>query len=145
VSRKTSKGIPRYPNHINSKNEDDIYILSGAEDLVPVAETNGVTQYRPRTEGLFARIERYKTPETDHWKVSSKDGLVSFYGTPSSIAEDPAVMPTRKWAETFSWNRRDKRSFGNIIQYSTKGPEDQGPSLGSALSETHSVCRLHRN
>src|SRR5829696_8108685 len=59
VSRKTSKGIPRYPANISSETEDDVFILSGAEDLVPVAEKEGIMQYRPRTEGLFARIERY--------------------------------------------------------------------------------------
>ena len=50
VSRKTSKGIPHYDE------AKDVFILSGAEDLVPV-ETLGatVTRYRPRTEGLFAQ------------------------------------------------------------------------------------------
>src|SRR3990172_9284438 len=41
VSRKTSKGIPQYPTNVSSKDEDDIFILSGAEDLVPVAEKKG--------------------------------------------------------------------------------------------------------
>src|SRR5215208_6314400 len=57
VSRKTSRGIPRYRNEPGSQHEDDTFILSGAEDLVPVAATGGITSYRPRTEGLFARIE----------------------------------------------------------------------------------------
>jgi hypothetical protein len=35
VTRKTSKGIPRY------RDERDTFLLSGAEDLVPVAETAG--------------------------------------------------------------------------------------------------------
>src|SRR5215208_6325881 len=52
VSRKTSKGIPRYPNNPSPQQEDDTFILSGAEDLVPVSDTNGVRRYRPRTEGL---------------------------------------------------------------------------------------------
>src|SRR5215213_3664544 len=50
VSRKTSRGIPRYAD------ERDTFLLSGAEDLVPVVEVPGMTSYRPRTEGLFARI-----------------------------------------------------------------------------------------
>ena len=79
VSRKTSKGIPRYAD------ERDTFLLSGAEDLVPVAETAGVTRYRPRTEGIFARIERHKDAATDHWEVRSEDGLVSVYGTPRSV------------------------------------------------------------
>src|SRR5262245_42724094 len=50
VSRKTSKGVPRYDDAV------DTFILAGAEDLVPVMTMAGVTRYRPRTEGLFARI-----------------------------------------------------------------------------------------
>src|SRR4026207_793180 len=38
VSRKTSKGIPRYRNDHGSRDQDDKFILSGAEDLVPVTE-----------------------------------------------------------------------------------------------------------
>src|SRR5215216_4605782 len=61
VSRKTSRGIPRYRNGSDSPHEGDTFILSGAEDLIPVAETGGVTRYRPRTEGLFAWIEHHAT------------------------------------------------------------------------------------
>src|SRR5262249_47992140 len=51
VSRQTSKGVPRYDD------TQDTFILSGAEDLVPVAGAPaGATRHRPRTEGLFARI-----------------------------------------------------------------------------------------
>ena len=53
VSRKTSKGIPRYDD------ENDTFILSGVEDLVPVDKSETQTCYRPRTEGLFARIMRH--------------------------------------------------------------------------------------
>src|SRR3954467_9506959 len=56
VSRKTSRGIPRFVD------ERDTFVLSGAEDLVPVAVAPGMTRYRPRTEGLFARIEHHTGP-----------------------------------------------------------------------------------
>jgi hypothetical protein len=57
--------------------ESDVFILSGAEDLVPVPmkeedrtreviltengepKTYCIQRYRPRIEGLFARIERW--------------------------------------------------------------------------------------
>src|SRR5687767_5772296 len=72
ITRKTEKGLPQY----RDAEEWDIFILSGAEDLVPVLvqnaqgkwerenlpvrTVNGVTyrvsRYRPRIEGLFARI-----------------------------------------------------------------------------------------
>src|SRR5258707_1468828 len=55
VSRKTSQGIPVYDN------ARDTFLLSGAEDLVPVlGGSPGTTCYRPRTEGLFARIQHLR-------------------------------------------------------------------------------------
>lgn len=42
VSRKTTKGIPRYQG-------EDTFLLSGAEDLIPVQEGAGFVRYRPRT------------------------------------------------------------------------------------------------
>src|SRR4029453_1562852 len=76
VSRKTSKGLPRYDDSA------DVFVLSGAEDLVPVEEEEWMTRCRPRTEGLFARILHHHGPDNDYWEVRSKDGLASFYGTP---------------------------------------------------------------
>src|SRR6516162_6668418 len=75
ITRKTDKGLPQYQDAIDS----DAFILSGAEDLVPVLVQNAqgkwqrenlptrtvnratyrVDRYRPRIEGLFARIERW--------------------------------------------------------------------------------------
>ena len=65
ITRKTDKGIPRYHDAI----ESDVYILSDAEDLVPMLAADGsgyedrrcgdhvIRTHRPRVEGLFARIE----------------------------------------------------------------------------------------
>lgn len=64
ITRRTDRGLPRYLD------ESDVYLLSGAEDLVPIVRPDGsrfeeqrdgyrVTRYRPRIEGLFARIERW--------------------------------------------------------------------------------------
>src|SRR5215467_15325414 len=66
ITRKTDKGLPQYLD----ADESDVFILSGAEDLVPVLDNNGkiveterdgyrIRSYRPRIEGLFARIERW--------------------------------------------------------------------------------------
>src|SRR5438034_2454591 len=65
ITRKTDKGLPRYQD----ADESDVFILSDAEDLVPVtkpANANdppgySIQRYRPRIEGLFARIERWTT------------------------------------------------------------------------------------
>lgn len=81
ISRLTSKGVPKY------RDETDIFVLSGAEDLVEVASGNSYKTYRPRTEGLFAKITHH-TNNTDHWEVQTKDGLISIYGTPGLIPSD---------------------------------------------------------
>ncbi|MGB1317151.1 MAG: SpvB/TcaC N-terminal domain-containing protein, partial [Flavobacteriales bacterium] len=83
IMRKTNKGIPIYDD------EQDTFVLSGAEDLVLINKQSTTTddithhqwKYRPRTEGLFARIIHHKTTDgKDYWEVKSKDGLTSFYG-----------------------------------------------------------------
>ncbi len=123
VMRKTSKGIPIY------EDKSDIFILSGAEDLVPVRIENEIltgnigyekTFYQPRTEGLFARIIRHKKTNGEHyWEVRSKDGLISWYGTPGMASADPAVIanPDNRNA-IFSWHlTKTQDTFGNEILY----------------------------
>src|SRR5215211_4402179 len=46
VSRKTSQGVPRY-----NPEDEDVFVLSGAEDLVPVEPSEKPDRYCPRTEG----------------------------------------------------------------------------------------------
>jgi RHS repeat-associated protein len=135
VQRKTSKGIPRYDDG------QDVFILSGAEDLVPLARTDLFdtqvpaqplghrVQYRPRTEGLFARIEHYVYRDgRNYWQVRSKDGLTSYYGAesePITLADhapnpaNPAVLtdPLHP-ANVFAWHlTRTVDVFGNEIIY----------------------------
>ena len=112
VSRKTAKGVPSY-------NENDVFILSGAEDLVPVEESEAKTRYRPRTEGLFAQIEHHKDVNNNYWQVRSKDGLESFYGTQGAAGHDPAVIadPSSR-TRVFAWNLTETRDpFGNRVSY----------------------------
>lgn len=120
VTRKTSDGIPRY------QDISDTFVLSGAEDLVPVdGDFPGIVRYRPRTEGLFARIEYHRDADNSHWVVHSRDGLISTYGTPnrfnseSEAGAEPAdiadpVSPQR----IFAWVLTETRDpFGNRIRY----------------------------
>lgn len=121
VMRKTSKGIPRYDDG------NDTFILSGAEDLVPVPvdpPQPGVTLYHPRTEGLFARISHCHDANNDYWEVRSKDGLVSLYGTPRPADagpdwQDPAVIAApNDPTHIFAWKLTQTRDpFGNRIVY----------------------------
>ena len=50
-----------------------------------------VYRYRPRTEGLFARIERWeRTTREVHWRATTKDNITSIYGaSPASRIADP--------------------------------------------------------
>jgi hypothetical protein len=91
ITRKTDKGLPQY----DDAGESDVYILSGAEDLVPVlgadcrrpppdvtsAPGYSIDRYRPRIEGLFARIERWTNRETGelHWRSISRDNVTTLY------------------------------------------------------------------
>src|SRR4051794_24939816 len=102
ITRKTDKGLPQYLDAA----ESDVYMLSGAEDLVPVLEPDGSTfpdqatapgftihRYRPRIEGLFARIERWTEVATGeiHWRSISRDNVTTLYGKDNaSRVFDPA-------------------------------------------------------
>lgn len=157
IQRKTQKGLPQY----RDQEDSDIYILSGAEDLVPSLQwdeckgwerekfaisvpedviepsvvpepsrqsvltsyphlgTYWVQRYRPRIEGLFARIERWQHQETGdvHWRSVTPDNLTSVYGkTPKSRIADP-VHPDRIFEWLLCESYDDK---GNVILYQYK-------------------------
>jgi RHS repeat-associated protein len=94
VTRKTDKGLPRYLDG----DESDVFILSGAEDLVPILDGTGsrislpprtvhgiaytINLYRPRIEGLFARIERWTDTLTgiSHWRTITRDNVTTIFG-----------------------------------------------------------------
>ena len=129
ISRKTDKGLPRY----DDADESDIFILSGAEDLVPLLRPDSsrdtdhvsvpgftIDRYRPRIEGLFARIERWTETATGnvHWRSISRDNITTTYGdTPESrIADGDRVFT---WLICASYDDR-----GNAIVYSYVGEDD---------------------
>ncbi|HEU5270140.1 MAG TPA: SpvB/TcaC N-terminal domain-containing protein [Jatrophihabitans sp.] len=125
ITRKTDKGLPRYQDDL----ESDVYILSRAEDLVPMAEPvehagYAVRRYRPRVEGLFARIERW-TDVGDgriHWRSISRDNVITEYGSsPDSRIADPADPSGR----VFSWLiSRSLDSRGNAVVYEYAAEDD---------------------
>lgn len=147
ISRKTDKEIPRY----EADDASDTFLLSGAEDLVPVySQTAGdwvrdvrddapyrVYRYRPRTEGLFARIERWEATATGdvHWRSMAKDNVTSFYGrSAESRITDPAD-PRRVFRWLLEESRDDR---GNIIVYEYKAESASGVDAGDA----HEAHRL---
>ena len=125
VSRKTDKGLPKYT-------DADVFVLSGAEDLVPVVddvlpkERDGyrIDRYRPRTEGLFARIERWTEKITGdaHFRVTTKDNVLNVYGRSASAR----IADPEKGRRIFSWlldETRDDR--GNVARYTYQAEDDQ--------------------
>lgn len=148
VSRLTSKGIPRYRDA--SADEQDTFVLSGAEDLVEVESTTvdreaGIKTYRPRTEGLFARITRH-TRDTDHWEVRTKDGLTSVYGTPgptpASIDEDlrAVIADPGNRRKVFAWRLTETLDpFGNRIFYDYKRDNAQDRSHNGEQLYLHRI------
>ena len=161
ISRKTDKGLPRYQD----AEESDVFILSGAEDLVPVLieskkdeweqeqvssrTENGFTyqivRYRPRIEGLFARIERWTRaddPEDVHWRSISKDNILTIYGRDEySRIFDPAA-PNHIFTWLISETRDDK---GNAVIYEYKKEDGTGVDLTHAHERNRgSRDDLHR-
>ncbi len=130
IKRKTDKKIPKYQD----AEEEDVYMFSGSEDLVPFLiknedgeyipkeETtlNGYTvkRYRPRVEGSFSRIEKITHSEHGtYWKVTTRSNIATIFGRdPKARIADPSD-PKRifQWMPEFSYD--DK---GNWIQYHHK-------------------------
>jgi len=142
ITRKTDKGLPRY----DDEGEPDVFVLSGAEDLVPALRGDGtldrfeegddlVQRYRPRVEGMFARIERrrHKVSGAVHWKVVTGDNRTSIYGRTEGAR---IIDPSAPW-RVFSWlleETRDDR--GNIVTYEYKAEDLAGVSR-AAPHEAH--------
>ena len=125
VSRDASKRLPVYDD------TKDIFLLSGAEQLVPVSSPSpGSTRYRPRTEGLFARITHLESGQADYWEVRSRNGLISLYGDPNPVTpESPTVRFPDNTGRIFTWPLTETRDpFGNRIEYLYE--REPNPSVG---------------
>jgi hypothetical protein len=73
---------------------------------------------------LFARLDHHFGEGANHWRVCSRDGLVSLYGTPRPDGatdgwSDPAVVSDPADADhVFAWRlSRTEDTFGNRIEY----------------------------
>jgi RHS repeat-associated protein len=134
ITRKTDKGLPRYYD----REESDEFILSGAEDLVPNRVLDPVTgkmkldvggtasdivqRYRPRVEGLFARIERHTDAASGaiHWEVTTKDNVTHFYGRSAATQIVDPKDPNR----VFTWLLEESQDDrGNVVQYVYKAED----------------------
>ncbi|HEU4854670.1 MAG TPA: SpvB/TcaC N-terminal domain-containing protein [Nitrosospira sp.] len=140
ITRKTDKGLPQYFD----ASESDIFILSGAEDLVPELQPDGsrfedtttdpaytIHRYRPRVEGLFARIERWTSNENGdiHWRSISRDNILTLYGKDASSRTADPADPLRIFSWLICETRDDK---GNAVLYKYKTEDGIGVDLSQA-------------
>ena len=161
ITRRTDRGLPQY----RDEEESDVFILSGAEDLVPAYKKNPdgtlaydpkgnliddeesrngylIKRYRPRIEGLFARIERWtRVGDGDrHWRSISKDNVLTVYGgTSASRIVDPAD-PNRIFSWLICQSYDDK---GNAIDYEYAAENDDNVDL-SQINERNRMRSTNR-
>ena len=161
ITRKTEKGLPRY-------DDTDVFVMSGAEDLVPVlkrvsdpisGESSWVSQdpihrqshtvyrYRPRTEGLFARIERWQHNDTNeiHWRAITRDNVTSIYGGTSSsrIADPDNEQRIYEWLlqETY-----DAFGYRILYEYARDNPllyANVGEGLDEVFEQNRRATQLY--
>jgi hypothetical protein len=158
ITRKTDKGLPQY-------GAQDVFVLSGAEDLVPVLKSvlqpdTGKTEwipdpplerdghlihfYRPRTEGLFARIERWVEQASGeiHWRTITRDNVTSVFGkTRMGRVFDPR-NPARvhEWLLEETWD-----GYGNHsrVEYAADDPAlYAAPTNGGGLPDVFERRRM---
>ena len=134
IVRKTQLGRPHY-------NDQDTFILSGAEDLVKKRKQEEgkwidcirtateeeipyqITAYLPKVEGSFATIEQW-VPTTDqgttHWRVRTSNNVTSIYGkSPQAQISNPdASHQIFEWRIEASWD-----SKGNKVLYHYKAED----------------------
>jgi RHS repeat-associated protein len=158
IKRKTDKGLPQYFDTTDS----DTFLFSEAEDLVPEfkkendgsfsSDLNGdyiineknaadglhkIRYYKPRLEGLFARIERWTEKLTGiiKWRITSKENLTTLFGwTDQSVIADPGdALKIFEWLPEFIFD--DK---GNCTRYLYKKEDSLGID-GSLLHNRNRV------
>ena len=151
IRRSTNQELPQYQDGFDS----DTYLFSEAEDLVPEfeKEINGhfkkdaddqyilyekespdtlciIRFYKPRIEGLFARIERWTEKSTGiiKWRVITKDNITTLFGwsQESRIADPCDANRIFEWFPEFSFD--DK---GNCTHYIYK--KEDGVGLNSSF------------
>jgi len=149
IKRKTDKKLPEYFDSIDS----DTYLFSEAEDMVPEfkkendgsfsIDTDGdyiikervvmesptklykVRYYKPRIEGLFARIERWTDNDSGEikWRIISKDNITTLYGWSSNsrLSDPKNAGKVYEWMPEFVFD--DK---GNCAIYRYKHEDSSG-------------------
>lgn len=141
IQRRTEKALPQYRDGdpAGDASEEDVFIFSGAEDLVPVFIQNNqghwvrktgmennvsIQYYRPRIESAFARIERLNDGGNIYWRVRTKDNIVSIFGK-SDNAKLYSPVASEGKDKTFRWcleySYDDKGNFTRYVYKQENG------------------------
>jgi len=148
IRRKTDRGLPRYadPRRIRGT-ECDVFVLAGSEDLVPRldafgelvtrSETDHEVQYfRPRIEGSFTRVERWRRYDNGdvHWRTRDASNVLRKYGESVSAR----VVDPDDATRTFEWLLEEvSDEVGNVVRYEYKAENRAGvPPSPAELSRT---------
>jgi len=152
IQRKTDKKLPRYFD----KEESDVFMFSGAEDLVPSLKLQGgswikdeeqlenfrIKRYRPRIERLFARIERIQPLDQNifYWKITTRDNIITIFGRSVShrIADPNDSSRIFKWLPELSYD--DK---GSCILFEYK--EENTQNVENTLHEKNRLKGLAKS
>ena len=152
ITRKTDRGIPQY----RDAEESDVFLLGGAEDLVPVRQADGsvwfdevdghrIHRYRPRIDGSFARIERWtRLVDGDtHWRVTTASNVTSLYGrTGDSRIADPAAA-----SRVFSWllcQTTDDKGNAMVFEYAGEDSRSVDTTQACERNRSDTTRRVNR-
>jgi RHS repeat-associated protein len=153
IRRRTERELPRYHDATDS----DTYVLGGAEDLVPALADQGaggwqpvrrdtpdfeVALYRPRIEGLWHRIERWrrKSDGDIHWRTINGDNVTTIFGltAASRVADPDDPMRVFEWKVSRVYD--DK---GNLAVYDYIAEDLRG--VGDDIWERQRIGRVPAN
>lgn len=142
IKRKTDNGLPRYLDApFKDAKEADTYLFSEAEDLVlefqrgsdgffekdadghyiikektSLDEHYIIHYFKPRIEGLFARIERWTKTDSSEikWRIVNKENITTLFGWSANSRISDPNDPSRifEWLPEFVYD--DK---GNCSRY----------------------------
>jgi RHS repeat-associated protein len=130
IHRRTDKQLPLYEDAI----ESDVFVFSGAEDLVPafvedlkgnwapdIAGTGAVhvRRYRPRIDSQFSRIEKISIDGESgfYWKVTTRDNVVTIFGRTTAARLSDPNDPSRIFRWLPEWTYDDR---GNCVEFTYK-------------------------
>jgi RHS repeat-associated protein len=146
IARQTDRGIPSYDDQAGFHPNQDHFVFSGGQELVPicvvlttrvcpgVAETMpswsiGAQYFRSRVEGSFSRF--FWSSDHRTWRVQDKDGVTMELGVPLDGSDDRSALDRNPGNpdQIYRWHL--------VRQYDTQG--EANPDSWSASPKPNNV------